>query len=269
LIKRTSPSHWQSCRSIARKAKDIAKAFFIFVMITSFHKPNPAAGAQLTIRFRAYVHGVPLEMNKKYKNPFGEIFEISRFRFYAGQVAPVYTNANIKSSTPAVYHLIDFSDSVSTLLVLPATEGLCNGIRFLLGVDSLDQVRGAQNGALDPVRGMYWTWNSGYQSFKIEGYSSVSAQPAHMIAYHIGGFRHPYSTVWQIRINTIDDEVFRLTEENKIVVEVPIELDYFFDGQTPIHIREISSCVTAGELAWKISENFIGSFNGLILSKNP
>jgi hypothetical protein len=90
-----------------------------------------------------------------------------------------------------------------------------------------------------------------------------------MIAYHIGGFRHPYSTVWQIRINTIDDEVFRVSEENKIVVEVPIELDYFFDGQTPLHIREISSCVTAGELAWKISENFIGSFNGLILSKNP
>jgi hypothetical protein len=238
-------------------------------VITSFHKANPVANAQLTIRFRAYVHGVPLVMNKKYKNPFGEIFEISRFRFYAGQVAPVYTDSNIKSDMSSDYHLIDFSDSVSTCLVLPATGGLCNGIRFLLGVDSLDQIRGAQNGALDPIRGMYWTWNSGYQSFKIEGYSPASGQPAHMIAYHIGGFRHPYSTVWQIRINTTDEEVFRVTEENKIIVEVPIELDYFFDGQTPLHIREISSCVTAGEMAWKISENFIGSFNGLILSKNP
>jgi hypothetical protein len=269
LNKRIITVNSRAGRFVARRTQDVIKSFFIFLAITSFHNANPETGAQLTIRFKAYVHGVPLEMNKKYKNPFGETFEISRFRFYAGQVAPVYMDTNIKSGSPSVYYLIDFSDSSSTSLVLPATDGLCNGIRFLLGVDSLDQVSGVQTGALDPVRGMYWTWNSGYQSFKIEGYSTASSQPAHMIAYHIGGFRHPFSTVWQIRINTTDDEVFHVTDENKIIVEVPIELDYFFDGPMPLHIRENSSCVTAGELAWKISENFIGSFNGLILSKNP
>jgi hypothetical protein len=269
LIKSSKATHRQTRKFIAGQVKVIAKTFLIFLMISSFHKINPVADAELIIRFRAYVHGVPLELNKQYKNPFGESFKISRFRFYASRIAPVYADSNIKSTAGSVYHLIDFSDSVSTCLVLPVTAGLCNGIRFLLGVDSVDQIAGAQSGALDPARGMYWTWNSGFQSFKIEGYSPESGQPAHLMAYHIGGYRHPFSTVWKIRINTTDDIAFRLTKENKITVEVPIELDYFFDGQTPLHIQEIPSCVTAGELAWKISENFIGSFNGITLSKNP
>jgi hypothetical protein len=269
LINSSKAITWQTRKFITGQVKAIAITFLIFLMTTSFHKADPVTDAKLIISFRAYVHGVPLELNKEYKNPFGETFEISRFRFYASHIAPVYSDTNVKFNGRSVYHLIDFSDSVSTRLALPVTPGLCNGIRFLLGVDSLDQIRGAQRGALDPARGMYWTWNSGYQSFKIEGYSSASSQPAHIMAYHIGGYRHPFSTIWKIRINTTDDIAFRLTKENKIMVEVPIELDYFFDGQTPLHIREISSCMTAGELAWKISENFIGSFNGITLSKNP
>lgn len=269
MIKSHNAIHRLTLRNIKRQLKVFIKTFFIFLVITSFHKAGPAALAELNIRFRAYVHGVPLELNKKYKNPFGESFEISRLRFYVSRIAPVYADSNIKSHERSVYHLVDFSDSASTRLTLPVEPGSCFGIRFLLGVDSLDQIRGVQSGALDPSRGMYWTWNSGYQSLKIEGYSSESNQPSHIIAYHIGGYRQPFSTVWKIRINTTDDEEFGITDENKIAVELPIELDYFFDGQTPLHIRQISSCTTAGELAWKISENFIGSFNGLTLSKNP
>ena len=237
--------------------------------MSSFHPALPVPDAELVIRFRAYVHGEPLQLKKKYTNPFGEVFEINRFRFYAGRITPVYSDTNVRLNSRTTYHLIDFSDSLSTSLVIPVTAGLCHGIQFLLGVDSLDQRRGAQTGALDPAKGMFWTWNSGFQSFKIEGNSPSSSQPSHLIAYHIGGYRYPYSTVWKIRINTTDDEEFRITKENKITVEIPIELDYFFDGQTPLHIHETSSCTTAGELAWKISENFIGSFNGLTLSKNP
>jgi len=271
LIKKSNSVLQQAGGIISGQAKTILCFVLMVTLVTtsSFHKERPAGDAELTVHFRAYIHGEPLQLNKKYRNPFGEVFEISRFRFYAGRIAPVYADSNLKINIRNTYHLIDFSDSASTVIVIPAAAGLCDGIQFLLGVDSLDQSRGAQTGALDPVRGMFWTWNSGYQSFKIEGYSPVSSEPAHLIAYHIGGYRHPYSTVWKIRINTTDNEEFRITNEYKIEVEIPIELDYFFDGQTPIHIKDISSCTAAGELAWKISENFIGSFNGLTLSKNP
>jgi hypothetical protein len=267
--KQHSAYTWLTIKTTAKRINVLLKTFILFLITASFHKAGPAPPAELLIRFRAYVHGIPLELNKKYKNPFGESFEISRLRFYVSRIAPVYADPNIKSFEQSTYHLIDFSDSLTTRLSLPVESGSCLGIRFLLGVDSLDQVSGAQSGALDPAKGMYWTWNSGYQSFKIEGYSSESNQPAHIMAYHIGGYRHPFSTIWKIRINTTDDEVFEIRTNNKIVVELPIELDYFFDGQTPLHIGQISSCETVGELAWKISENFVGSFNGLTLSQNP
>jgi hypothetical protein len=243
--------------------------FFMLLpfFISSFRKSE--MDATLFIHFKAYVHGEPLQLSKKYKNPFGEIYEITRFRFYVGKIAPVYTDSGLKQNYVSPYHLIDFSDSSSTLIEFPATTGTCNGIQFILGIDSADQNLGAQSGSLDPVKGMFWTWNSGYLSFKMEGFSTFSDQPTHMIAYHIGGYRFPYSTVWKIKMNTTNDEIFRITNEYKIIVEVPVELDYFFDGATQLRIKETSSCTTPGEMARKISENFIGSFTGLTLTSNP
>ncbi|HEY4936705.1 MAG TPA: MbnP family protein [Puia sp.] len=253
------------------ESSPVIKGFLLIMlllfMITSFR--NSEMNSTLIIHYKAYVHGEPLQLNKKYKNPFGEIYSISRFRFYVGRIAPIYTDTALKPNHSSPYQLIDFSDSSSTMIEFPATMGTCNGIQFELGIDSVDQNQGAQSGPLDPIKGMFWTWNSGYQSFKIEGFSPLSDQPANMIAYHIGGYRYPYSTVWKIKMNTTNDEVFRITNEYKIIVEVPVELDYFFDGPTPLRIKEISSCTTPGELARKISENFIGSFTGLTLTSIP
>lgn len=251
----------------SRGPKNLLFVALFVLATTSFRKTD--SGTSLLIHFRVYVHGEPLQLNKKYKNPFGELYEISRLRFYAGKITPVYTDKKTKAKRPSPYHLIDFSDSSSTQMEFPATGGTCNGIQFELGIDSADQNAGAQSGPLDPLMGMFWTWNSGYQSLKIEGYSPLSEQPAHIVAYHIGGYRYPYSTVWKIKMTTTNDEVFRITNEYKIIVEVPIELDYFFDGPTPLRIKEISSCTTPGEMSRKISENFVGSFTGLTLSSKP
>jgi hypothetical protein len=269
LIKRFPPIYYRTGLPFIKKIKGIVLITLLLLLMGFFHKGAPPADARMIIHFRALVHGEPLQMNKKYRNRFGEIFGISRFRFYAGKMAPVYMDTAFKSNITSSYHLIDFTDSASTYIELPVNAGDFNGIQFLLGVDSTDQTRGAQSGALDPVRGMFWTWNSGYLSFKMEGFSPASTQPAHMMAYHIGGYRYPYSTVWKVRINTPNDEVFRITKENKITVVVAIDLDYFFDGQTPLHIKDIATCTTPGELARKISENFIGTFTGLTLTPDP
>jgi hypothetical protein len=243
--------------------------FLLFLLMNSFQPIVKHNKAILIIRFRAFVHGEPLVLNKKYRNPFGETFEISRFRFYAGKITPVHADSNLKTKLPPLYHLIDLSDSSSTEIKLIVGAGVYSGIQFQLGVDSADQNRGAQSGVLDPARGMYWTWNSGYLSFKIEGFSPVSKQPAHVIAYHIGGYRYPYNTVWQIRLDTTNDEPFRITGDMQTGIEVAIELDNFFESRNPLHINEISSCTTPGDQAQKISENFSGTFAGLTITPHP
>ncbi len=266
----TKPSYFLIGHSrllFVQKLAVVLIVFMIYMVSGSFRKKD--TDSTLIIQFRAFVHNEPFQLNKKYLNPFGETYVISRFRFYAGKIAPVYSDTRHKANNSGPYHLVDFSDSASTSIEIPVTAGFCNGIQFLLGVDSADQTRGAQTGALDPAKGMFWTWNSGYQSFKIEGTSPYSTQPAHTIAYHIGGYRYTYNTVWKIKLYSTNDEPFRITKENKIVIEVGVDLDYLFDGQTPLHIREIPSCTAPGDLARKISENFIGTFTGLTVRSAP
>src|ERR1700688_413121 len=123
---------------MAQKIKGISFSLLLLFVMGSFQKKE--MDSTLSIQFRAYVHGVPLELNKKYENPFGETFEITRFRFYAGKLAPVYTDASFKTKISSSYHLIDFSDSTSTRIELPATAGIIyNGIQFQMGIDSADQ----------------------------------------------------------------------------------------------------------------------------------
>lgn len=62
---------------------------------------------------------------------------------------------------------------------------------LLFGVDSLLQVSGVQSGALDPLKGMYWTWQTGYIQFKMEGILSKDTLGEGLIPIqlHLGGFQ--------------------------------------------------------------------------------
>jgi hypothetical protein len=252
------------CNSFQRKIPetpaDRTKVFF-----TKTH--NPDKSLSLIIFFKVLVHGKPLLLNKTYRNPFGEIFEITRLRFYVGDISPVYDEPGNKHISSPEYHLIDLSDSSSSLFEIPVESFFFQSLRLQLGIDSADQCQGAQTGVLDPLKGMYWTWNSGYLSLKMEGVSDASEQPAHLIAYHIGGYRPPYSTIQQILLT--QDKMIRANQRGKIILEIPIELDRFFNGPTSLRIKEISDCTTPGDLAKKISENFAGSFTGFNPIANP
>lgn len=238
-----------------------------FSQKTKIHSTAPP---NLILHFKATVHGQPLQLHQNYTNPFGETFRPDIFRFYAGKIGPALNDrAPMKAFRDGAYHLIDFSDSASTTVSLRVPEGVYNEIHFLLGVDSIDQTSGAQTGALDPVRGMFWTWNTGYLSFKIEGSSPDSKEPAHGFSYHIGGYRSPNSTVWRMKIGTHPDQQFRVGKNGTTNLVIPIELDQFFDGLTPIHIRNTAACTTPGNTARLISGNFTGAFTGIEIPGHP
>ncbi len=253
--------------SIFQIKNELGIVFMALFLMSSFRIGDPQPDSTIVIRFRVYIHGELLQLNKKYKNPHGEEFEINLFRFYAGKISLVDADLTRKTQSDESYHLVDMSDSSSTFFETRVQTGKFRELLFQLGVDSTDQNQGAKTGVLDPKKGMFWTWNSGYLSFKIEGRSDVSNQPAHMIAYHIGGYRSPNSTVRTIKL--IPETTVQTSIKKKTVVEIPIELDNFFDGRFDMHIKEIPDCTTPGEMARKISENFAGAFTGMIIIANP
>ncbi len=69
---------------------------------------------------------------------------------------------------------------------------------FLLGVDSLHNVSGAQTDALDPAKDMFWTWNTGYVMAKLEGNSPSSALVNNKYEFHVGGFSGKYNVLKKI-----------------------------------------------------------------------
>ena len=133
------------------------------------------------------VNGTPLVLNdSSYTNPFNETYKVSKLKYYVSNI-----NVNKKNGTQKEkdsYHLLNEADTASLNFSFPLKAGNYKSVDFLLGVDSAKNCSGAQSGALDPMNDMFWTWNSGYVMFKLEGSSSSSTQPNKRIEYHIGGY---------------------------------------------------------------------------------
>lgn len=71
-------------------------------------------------------------------------------------------------------------------------------LKFDLGIDSTTNVSGALGGDLDPTKGMYWTWQSGYVNVKIEGKSPKSKARNKEFQYHLGGYHSPFYALQKV-----------------------------------------------------------------------
>ena len=160
----------------------------------------------VNVRFQNKVGDVPLIIDSvNYKNELNQDFTISKFKFYISIVR--FENTIGTQTAPSTSFLIDQEDSLSlSTNSISIPSGIYSSLEFILGVDSLHNVSGAQNGALDVLNTMFWTWNSGYIFMKLEGNSSFSNSPGHFFEYHIGGFKEPYNAIRKIKL-TFDQPV--------------------------------------------------------------
>ena len=67
-------------------------------------------------------------------------------------------------------------------------------------IDSVTNVSGALGGDLDPTKGMYWTWQSGYINFKLEGKSNLCPTRKNEFHFHLGGYLHPYNALKTVKL---------------------------------------------------------------------
>jgi hypothetical protein len=118
----------------------------------------------------------------------GDTLQCSELKMYLGSFSLLKSGKTV-AQWPFDYFLVDFSDATTTSFRLPEVPSTdFDEVSFLIGVDSLLQVDGPHGGALDPAKGMYWTWQNGYIYVKMEGTSSQSPAPNHAFAWHMGGY---------------------------------------------------------------------------------
>ena len=152
---------------------------FLIALICAMH-----VRSQGTLRFMPWFFDGPLVLDEPRTLSNGEAIRISQFRFYVCHLA-LHTNGH---SVPIGEgcHLVDAEEPGSWAVDLGASASLHpDSITFLLGVDSLLNVSGALGGDLDPTKGMYWAWNSGYINLKLEGSTPLSPYPKGVFELHL------------------------------------------------------------------------------------
>lgn len=185
--------------------KNISKLFlavFATVVIISCQKEDeigPNDKNSLSIEFDNRIGDQKLVLGStKAKNALGEEFTVTKLNYFVSNITLKNENGEIVKF-PNDYFLVRQSEANSLIITLkdvPAAN--YTELAYTIGVDSLKSISDVsqRTGVLDPASygtdNMYWSWNSGYIFFKMEGTSP--AIPANnmmgMTQYelHIGGF---------------------------------------------------------------------------------
>ncbi|MEN9964266.1 MAG: hypothetical protein RL582_1361 [Bacteroidota bacterium] len=169
---------------------------------------------------------------------------ISKMKFYVSKVSLVSDDKSILINKS---FLIDLEESNSMSMEVPE-EFKIKQLFFLLGTDSTTNVSGAMDGDLDPLKGMYWTWQSGFINVKIEGTHLKSDGETDLFHLHLGGYRSPYLVNKKMKF-----QIEKASNE----ISFYLDLDLFLETALQKGLKNIMS---PGESAMELMEAFSKTF---------
>lgn len=221
---------------------------------------TPKTGT-LKITFTNMVKTSPMQLTAgNYTNSFGEQYNITRFKYYISNIGISNSGGMVNDNG---YYLVDENIASSRTISLTVPVNSYSSLKFLLGVDSIRNVSGAQTGALDPLNDMFWTWNSGYIMAKMEGNSPQSTVVNNKVEYHIGGFTGANS-VLKVRTMVFPVpplEKLEIRENKTSEIFVNVDFDKWWQGAYDLKIANNPAVTNPGSLAKNISDNYISMFS--------
>ena len=163
-----------------------AFVFFMFLLV--------AAKAQINVSFRW--GNEPIALENYY--PLGkDSISFNELKMYLSDFQFSSKNRNHQIIGP---HLIQLEDSSSLSLFPEYPIDDCQSMSFHFGLDSFYHVSESVEGALNPMNGMYWAWNSGYIQFKSTGTFTGIKMSDQSFELHLGGYRQPFATMTTVEI---------------------------------------------------------------------
>jgi hypothetical protein len=214
----------------------------------------------LRLNFRPSANGEALQLGKEYINPLGEDYTVSTFKFYVSHISLLQDQPQPVAEDVTGVYLVDMSNEASKTITVTLNGTPFNKLAFQVGVDSILNVSGAQTGALDPLNGMFWTWNSGYIMAKLEGTSSLSNSPGQAMTYHIGGFSGREKTQRQVILSLPQLQSWTLEETTVTEMVIDVDIDQWFAAVHPLSIGAKPETMTPGPLAVQYADNYAQMF---------
>lgn len=228
----------------------------IIVSCKKNNNENAITGSgKVNLEFDNVVGTQELELNTgAYTNANGDDFKITTFKYYVSNLTFNKADGS-KTFIPESYLLIDVANDTTTLQTIenvPAGDYVSMG--FVIGVDSVRNFAGAQTGALDPAKGMFWSWNSGYIFVMLEGSSSKSTQTDNKIFFHVGGAKAPNNTVRKITL-PFPAGGLRVRSNSQPEIHLLVDAAYLFKGVSNINFATLSG-FHGGPNAMLIADNY-------------
>lgn len=240
---------------------------FIFTLVAC------SATAQVILRFDNQVGSRPLLTDSgSYKTNANEPFTISLLQYYISNIELTKNNGEkYRLPKKESYFLVKQHIDSSKTLLLNIPDGVYTTISFLVGVDSLTSTLPIEErkGVLDPGRdmaaseSMYWTWNSGYIFFKLEG--SSPAVPADKTGfrefeYHIGGYggynSPTINNIRRISLPLPSNDPLRVRNHKKAIVHIRFNVQQLLDR---IDLKKHHHIMLTPESA-RIADHYAGAF---------
>ncbi|MBS1730945.1 MAG: hypothetical protein JSS67_09255 [Bacteroidetes bacterium] len=205
-----------------------------------------------TLQFLNRIGNDTLQLNKIYTNTLGENFSISSCRYYISNIVLEDKKNNLKEEFSDQYFLVDQADRASQTILLTSSLKEVTNIRFMIGIDSIKNVQGVQEGVLDPAKGMFWVWNSGYIMAKLEGNSTLIKAPRHAFSLHIGGFRQGENTARTVLLEF---------KKGCDTIQILADINHWFNSRYKLPLQENYFCHEPGNLAMKYADNYSTMFS--------
>ncbi len=240
----------------SRSSKVLLLATSLFLALSCKKDKSLETGkSRVSFRFENSAQGIPLQLEKKYTNPFGEDYTVTTLKYHISDITISDSSKNI-SREKTCCHLLDASDSTSLHFDAQLDEISFDRVSFIIGVDSLYNVSGAQTGALDPVHGMFWTWNTGYIMAKLEGESSVSSAPVSRFQYHIGGYAGSVATQRKVTLTFPGGRSYSLKADQPLTMIIDVNISKWFRSAHDLPIASQPLVMTPGPLAMQYADNY-------------
>ena len=200
----------------------------------------------LHVNFKVNFDKFPLELNKKYITSNKDTIAISTFRCYVSNIEIYYADKTVLKEKNS-YHLLDLENPNSLhFLITKANDKTIYKVVFNIGIDSLTSTSGAMAGDLDPTKGMYWAWQSGYINMKMEGKSSSCKTRKNEFQFHIGGYMKPNYAMRKVE----------LVSKNQNL-NITIDVAEFF---SVVNLSNTNSIMIPGKKAMELADYSIKMF---------
>jgi len=194
----------------------------------------------------------------------GEELIFSRFQYYISNIA-FQKEDGTWWEEPESYHIVNARQDKPSIKIKPVKEGSYSAIRYIIGVDSIRNFSGAQEGALSPSNEMFWSWNTGYIFLMSEGICLQRPQENQGFIHHVGGFQGANKAIQQNSHAFGNDLVSRGDLKSKVTLRVDVHKLYEGPGIN-LSIVDLPAAHSISENTRRLSENYANMISSPVVS---